>query len=292
MGCGLWVVGCGLWVVGCGLWVVGCGLWVVDCVKIESRYIFLLKKEMKEIHKNWRKHRFRKFLIGLGAGIFLALIALNLHFTAPLHHGYSVVDEDENVIEVEVVRTVQTEEQKQEKRVVPKRKLLKEIIEIEMVENEADENVEEFQVETPFEQPLIEVAAPKPPVPPAPPLPEEDGPVVFAEYWPALLSCKGKNHDPDEKKNCTVEQIRTHLIRHIRYPHVARENRIEGTVVLSIVIDKDGGLESVVIERDIGAGCGAEALRVMEMLDEWTPAINNGHRVKFKMFVPVKFQLQ
>ncbi len=48
-----------------------------------------------------------------------------------------------------------------------------------------------------------------------------------------------------------------------RYPREARERGIEGEVVVSFVVNEEGGVEDVVVDQSIGGGCDEEAVRVM-----------------------------
>lgn len=86
------------------------------------------------------------------------------------------------------------------------------------------------------------------------------------------------------------------LIRFIRdnleYPMQARDANVQGTVALSFVIGKDGGITEVKTLRDIGAGCGKEATRVIKMMPRWIPGEVNGHPVKVRFTMPVRFKLE
>ena len=82
------------------------------------------------------------------------------------------------------------------------------------------------------------------------------------------------------------------LQKNIEYPVLAKENNIQGTVPLTFVINKDGSVSDVVIMRDIGGGCGKEAVRVVKMMPKWSAGEANGHAVKVRFTLPVKFKLE
>jgi len=82
------------------------------------------------------------------------------------------------------------------------------------------------------------------------------------------------------------------LAEQIQYPALARENAIQGTVALSFVVDKDGGITDIHILKDIGAGCGKEALRVLKSMPKWTPGEANGQPVKVRYTLPIRFKLE
>jgi protein TonB len=82
------------------------------------------------------------------------------------------------------------------------------------------------------------------------------------------------------------------LQKNIEYPSLAKENNIQGTVPLTFVVNKDGSVSDVQIMRDIGGGCGKEAVRVVKSMPKWTPGEANGHAVKVRFTLPVKFKLE
>ena len=54
-------------------------------------------------------------------------------------------------------------------------------------------------------------------------------------------------------------------------PQEAREKELEGRVFVQFVIDTDGSVTNPRVLRDIGGGCGDEALRVVRLMPKWTP---------------------
>jgi len=58
----------------------------------------------------------------------------------------------------------------------------------------------------------------------------------------------------------------------LQYPVEARENGIEGTVIVNFVVEKDGTITNAKIYHDLGGGCGKEAIRIVESMPKWTPA--------------------
>ena len=66
--------------------------------------------------------------------------------------------------------------------------------------------------------------------------------------------------------------------------------------MIRFFIDKDGSVKEPQILKDIGAGTGAEALRVVNMMNsmgsKWTPGKQRGKAVKVYFNLPVKFRLE
>lgn len=77
----------------------------------------------------------------------------------------------------------------------------------------------------------------------------------------------------------------------IKYPALAADNEIEGTALVSFVIEKDGSLSNTKIENKVGYGIDEEALRVIKLSKRWNPGIQNGRAVRVAYKVPIKFTL-
>jgi protein TonB len=81
------------------------------------------------------------------------------------------------------------------------------------------------------------------------------------------------------------------LQKNLRYPAVPQEQGISGRVFLSFVIEKDGHLSNIVVERGAGYGFDEEATRVLKLAKAWKPGIQNGRPVRVKYVIPMNFQL-
>ena len=78
------------------------------------------------------------------------------------------------------------------------------------------------------------------------------------------------------------------------YPEVARDECIEGTVVVAILIDAEGNVFKTEIRNDplLGFGLEEESLRVVNLLNEnWCPGLINCEPVKSEYVFPIKFKL-
>jgi protein TonB len=82
-----------------------------------------------------------------------------------------------------------------------------------------------------------------------------------------------------------------YLSNAIRYPPVAKENNTQGRVIVSFVVEKDGNLTDIKVLRDIGGGCGPEAIRVLQKSPKWKAGIQNGKPVRVAYTMPINFTL-
>ncbi|MBK0379841.1 energy transducer TonB [Mucilaginibacter segetis] len=82
-----------------------------------------------------------------------------------------------------------------------------------------------------------------------------------------------------------------YLGKAIRYPAIARENNVQGRVILQFVVERDGSLTDIKVIRGIGSGCDEEAVRALKNSPRWSPGIQNGRPVRVQYSVPVSFSL-
>ncbi len=83
-----------------------------------------------------------------------------------------------------------------------------------------------------------------------------------------------------------------YLATKIHYPELARENKVEGLVVVQFIIDEKGKISNVTVLRGIGGGCDEEAIRVIKVMPDWQPGRQRGMPVKVRYNVPVRFVLK
>jgi len=83
-----------------------------------------------------------------------------------------------------------------------------------------------------------------------------------------------------------------HFGSSIIYPAEARLHDIEGVVVIGFTVEKDGSITDLEILRDIGGGCGDEAMRIAKEMPTWTPGMQDGKLVRVAFKLPVRFRIQ
>ena len=83
-----------------------------------------------------------------------------------------------------------------------------------------------------------------------------------------------------------------YLSSNIKYPVVAQENGVQGRVVVSFVVERDGSITDVQVTRSVDPSLDREAQRVVRNMPRWIPGKQNGQAVRVKYNVPVAFRLQ
>ena len=119
-------------------------------------------------------------------------------------------------------------------------------------------------------------------------------PVV--EQQPVFPGCAEKTADPAGRVQCTNQSLLTFMYGNLVYPEDALKDSLEGTVVLRFVVEKNGKVGEAEIIKDIGRGCGEEALRVLDLLRQadgaiWTPGMQKGQVVRTYFTLPIRFKI-
>ncbi|MBR1767072.1 MAG: energy transducer TonB [Bacteroidales bacterium] len=189
--------------------------------------------------------------------------------------------------------------------------------------NKDDAKVFEREVTEEIEEQVLQTDVPEPPPPPPPEAPEvttefeiveddkevENKLVVNAEVTEETKNTEivqvviEEEEDETEKQIFTVvendpefpggmDALYKYLAQNIKYPDLARQNGITGKVYVTFVVERDGSIANPKVLRDIGGGCGAEAIRVVKSMPKWTPGKQRGKAVRVQFNLPVSFNLK
>jgi len=138
-------------------------------------------------------------------------------------------------------------------------------------------------------------AAPPPPPPPPPPVDEIPEYCTFAEHMP-LFGEECFDLPQADRKLCSDRQLLGFVQSRVKYPALARENGIEGTVVVQFTVEIDGTISAVLPARKVGAGCTEAALKAVNAITKegqlFKPGMQAGNPVRVRFNLPVKFQLE
>lgn len=81
------------------------------------------------------------------------------------------------------------------------------------------------------------------------------------------------------------------LGQNIQYPKEAVDAKVEGRVMVSFVIEKDGFVSNAKVIRSIDPLLDNEALRVVNAMPNWKPGMQDGQPVRVRFTIPVSFKL-
>ena len=108
---------------------------------------------------------------------------------------------------------------------------------------------------------------------------EDDQPFLIAETMPSF-------------QGGDLNKFRTWVQQNIRFPQIALENGIQGRVVLSFVIEKDGRLTNIQVLQTPDRSLSDEAIRVLSKSPKWSPGKQRNQVVRVKYTLPVDFRVQ
>ena len=83
-----------------------------------------------------------------------------------------------------------------------------------------------------------------------------------------------------------------YLSRNVKYPVAAEENGVQGRVITTFVVERDGSIVDVKVVKSVDPSLDNEARRVVRSMPRWIPGKQNGSPVRVQYTVPVTFRLQ
>ena len=133
---------------------------------------------------------------------------------------------------------------------------------IQQVEVQEDENTEVIQQVEVVEETI-----------------EDDQPFLIAETMPSF-------------QGGDLNTFRNWVQQNVKFPQIALENGIQGRVVLSFVIEKDGRLTNIQVLQTPDRSLSEEAIRVLNKSPKWSPGKQRNQVVRVKYTLPVDFRVQ
>jgi TonB family protein len=118
----------------------------------------------------------------------------------------------------------------------------------------------------------------------------EDENIIFKspEVMPRFSDCEDYNRQY-LTMTCDIREMLQFIYDNIKYPKEALEKGISGMVVIKFIVEKDGSLTNMDIVREIGGGCGQEALSTIKKMNRWVPGMQDSEVVRTAFYLPVRF---
>jgi protein TonB len=88
-----------------------------------------------------------------------------------------------------------------------------------------------------------------------------------------------------------TEKMFDFIADNLRWPY-DDESCIQGRVIVSFIVEKDGSLTDIKVEKSIDPLFDKEAVRVVKSMPKWEPGMWNGKPARVKFFVPIRFRLE
>ncbi|MDR1592712.1 MAG: energy transducer TonB [Prevotellaceae bacterium] len=140
-------------------------------------------------------------------------------------------------------------------------------------------------------RPVPQRPAPKPapkPAPVATPAPAPESAPVVEESTPiqTLSADESMPQFPEGE-----EAMYAFITNNLQYPEAAKQNGINGRVIVRFFVDRKGELSNIKVEQSLSAECDAEAVRIVKSMPAWHPAKQNGLPVAVSIAIPIVFTL-
>jgi len=85
--------------------------------------------------------------------------------------------------------------------------------------------------------------------------------------------------------------LASYLQTNVTYPESAMKNNEIGKVFVSFVVEKDGSIQNVKVEKGVSSILDEEAMRVVRNMPKWIPAMKDGKEVRTSLTLPIVFHL-
>jgi len=212
----------------------------------------------------------RGLLLEIGLAVSLALGIVAFAYT-PKEHRVEKVDLNYGPVEVEMNEITRNDQKPPEP---PKKVEVKVITDLlQVVTNDTkittdvefadfDEDTEVIQTVEIKEEEVI-----------------DDQPFLVAETMPSF-------------QGGDLNTFRSWVQSNVKFPQIALENGIQGRVVLSFVIEKDGRLTNIQVLQTPDRSLSEEAIRVLNKSPKWSPGKQRNQVVRVKYTLPVDFRVQ
>ena len=86
------------------------------------------------------------------------------------------------------------------------------------------------------------------------------------------------------------DRMVTFISVNVKYPEDAIKNKITGTVLVEFTLSTTGKVEDVTVIKSLYPSCDAEAVRIVSLMPDWSPAEYKGKKVRIIQKIPISFK--
>ena len=119
-------------------------------------------------------------------------------------------------------------------------------------------------------------------------------PCIYKDEQPPYFKSCQQMGEEEERWECMTSALLEDIYKELKYPIPARENCIEGTVVVGLLISIEGDVLKSDIKSDtiLGYGLEEEALRVVKLFNNnWCSGMINCEPAEMEFVFPIRFKL-
>ncbi len=89
-----------------------------------------------------------------------------------------------------------------------------------------------------------------------------------------------------------MDAVRVFIAKNLSYPKHAVQSGIQGTVYISFIVNTLGKVDQVEVLKGFDKSCDAEAARVISLIPDFKPGMQNGIPVSVRYTIPVNFSIR
>ncbi|MFC5269080.1 TonB family protein [Adhaeribacter terreus] len=88
-----------------------------------------------------------------------------------------------------------------------------------------------------------------------------------------------------------IEAFSEYISRNLTYPTVSLKQKTQGTVEVTFIVEKNGSISNINIEKGLDEACNEESLRLVRNSPKWQPAKHDGKNVRQRISMPLIFRI-
>lgn len=108
-------------------------------------------------------------------------------------------------------------------------------------------------------------------------------------------TCENSTASAGDKMQCANQALMQFIINNLKYPKQAKEAKIEGKAMVQFVVSKEGSIKNIEVKETPSPELGAEAVRVLNLMNEqnqnWIAGLVDGKKVDVQLMLPFTFKL-
>ena len=89
-----------------------------------------------------------------------------------------------------------------------------------------------------------------------------------------------------------ADALRFYISNNLRYPVDAINRKVQGTVVLNFVVEKDGSIRRIIISKAVDPVLDFEAVRIISAMPQWQAGRMHGKPIAVMIVIPIIFSLR
>jgi len=87
-----------------------------------------------------------------------------------------------------------------------------------------------------------------------------------------------------------ISGLYKYINKNLKYPRDARKTGVDGKVLIEFIVERDGSIAAVKVQKSLTPSCDEEAIRLIKEMPKWSPGMQNQKPVRCKFLLPITFR--